>query len=95
MIQNYGQPSAGMQNQSHGAGIDQPKKESRISPRVDENNQPVPGHRLDQPRPNQESMQQQNAPKKSGILKEALPYLIPTIAMGGGGGIALWLGLTS
>ena len=93
MIQDTANPSANMGGQAQGASIDQPKGEPRIPQRVDAGGEPMPGHRLDQPKSAQGKGQEQEAPEGPGILRQALPILAPAIAMGAGAGVALWFGL--
>ncbi len=83
-----------MEMQPQGANIGQPQGEPRIPRRVDTEGQPMPGHRLDQPRPTGESQEQQNAPKKSEKSKEKLLYWAFGSSLAVGAGVSLWFGFS-
>jgi hypothetical protein len=95
MIQDFQNPSANMESQPQNMDMGQPGMEPRIPRRVDPSGQPMPGHRLDEPRPTEESMERQNTPKQSGIFWRALPYLIPAMSVGIGASVAMALGIPS
>lgn len=83
MSQGNENPSANQGQSLQGSGLNQPR-EPRIPPRVDTMGNPTPGHRLDRPRPTEESMEQGNAPKGSSLAWTIAKYSIPAgITVGG------------